>query len=122
MAAQSTNAAAARIKPYRRGRRKIEITPQQVLRGTIGDSEAVFRLNWSGDEKTVSGTYSQGSKTYRIKGTGKPGHMSLDEYTGERLTAHIKLTLDDLETYWTGTMYNVYPDKNQYPVKLLRPQ
>ena len=91
--------------------------PEQVLRGTIGGSEAVFRLNTS-DDGTISGTYSQGSKTYRIKGTGKPGHMSLDEYTGERLTAHIKLTLDDLETTWTGTMYNVYPNKSQYPVSL----
>jgi hypothetical protein len=92
--------------------------PEQVLRGTIGNSEAVFRLKWSDDEKRVSGTYSQGGKTYRIEGTGKPGHMSLDEYTGERLTAHIKLTLDDLETTWSGTMYNVYPDKSQYPVSV----
>jgi hypothetical protein len=92
--------------------------PEQVLRGTIGNSEAVFRLKWSDDEKTISGTYSQGGKTYRIEGTGGPGHMSLDEYTGERLTAHIKLTLDDLETTWSGTMYNVYPDKSQYPVSV----
>jgi hypothetical protein len=91
--------------------------PEQVIRGTIGGSEAVFRLN-TNDDGTINGTYSQGSKTYRIKGTGQPGHMSLDEYTGERLTAHIKLTLDDLETTWTGTMYNVYPNKNQYPVSL----
>ena len=92
-------------------------TSEQVLKGTIGSSEAVFRLQWN-DDGTGSGTYTQGGKTYRIKGTGTPGHMSLDEYTGERLTAHIKLQLDDLETTWTGTMYNVYPDKNQYPVSL----
>lgn len=95
---------------------------EQVLRGTIGGGEAVFHLRWSDDERTISGSYSQGGKTYRIEGTGQPGHMSLDEYTGERLTAHIKLTLDDLETTWSGTMYNVSPDKNQYPVSLSKTQ
>jgi hypothetical protein len=89
---------------------------EQVLRGEIGGSEAVFRLTL--EDGKVSGTYSQRGKSYRIEGTYKPGHMSLDEYTGERLTAHIKLTLDDLETTWTGTMYNVYPNKSQYPVSL----
>lgn len=88
----------------------------QVLRGTIGSSEAVFRLRL--ENGNVSGTYSQGGKTYRIEGTYQPGRMSLDEYTGERLTAHIKLALDDLETTWTGTMSNVYPDKSQYPVSV----
>jgi hypothetical protein len=89
---------------------------EQVLRGEIGGSEAVFRLRL--EDGKVTGTYSQRGKSYRIEGTYKPGRMSLDEYTGERLTAHIKLTLDDLETTWTGTMYNVYPNKNQYPVSL----
>ena len=88
----------------------------QVLRGTIGGGEAVFRLRL--EDGNVTGTYSQGGKSYRIEGTYTPGHMSLDEYTGERLTARIKLTLDDLETTWTGTMHNVYPDKSQYPVSL----
>ncbi len=89
---------------------------EQVLRGQIGGSEAVFRLTL--EDGKVTGTYSQRGKSYRIEGTYKPGRMSLDEYTGEQLTAHIKLTLDDLETTWTGTMYNVYPNNNQYPVSL----
>jgi hypothetical protein len=92
----------------------------QVLRGTIGGGEAVFRLRL--EDGNVTGTYSPGSKSYRIEGTYTPGHMSLDEYTGERLTAHIKLTLDDLETTWTGTMHNIYPDKNHYPVSLSKSQ
>jgi len=92
----------------------------QVLRGTIGGGEAVFRLRL--EDGNVNGTYSQGGKSYRIEGTYTPGHMSLDEYTGERLTAHIKLTLDDLETTWTGTMHNIYPDKNHYPVSLSKSQ
>lgn len=91
--------------------------PEQVLRGTIGGGDAVFHLKLD-DDGSVNGSYSQGGKSYRIGGTWKPGRMSLDEYTGERLTAHIKLTLDDLETTWSGTMYNVYPDKSQYPVSV----
>ena len=91
--------------------------PEQTLRGTIGGGEAVFHLKLD-DGGSVTGSYSQGGKSYRIAGTWKPGHMSLDEYTGERLTAHLKLTLDDLETTWSGTMYNVYPDKSQYPVSV----
>lgn len=102
----------ASSRPHERG--------DQVLRGTIGGGEAVFRLRL--EDGNVNGTYSQGGKSYRIEGTYKPGRMSLDEYTGERLTAHIKLTLDDLETTWTGTMHNVYPDKNQYPVSLSKSQ
>jgi hypothetical protein len=90
---------------------------EQTLRGTIGGGEAVFHLKLD-DDGSVNGSYSQGGKSYRIDGTWKPGRMSLNEYTGERLTAHIKLTLDDLETTWSGTMYNVYPDKNQYPVSV----
>ena len=90
---------------------------EQVLRGTIGGGEAVFHLKLD-DDGSVNGSYSQEGKSYRIRGTWKPGHMSLDEYTGERLTAHIKLTLNDLETTWSGTMYNVYPDKSQYPVSV----
>lgn len=106
--AHNEDAGDASSVPHERG--------DQVLRGTIGGGEAVFRLRL--EDGNVSGTYSQGGKSYRIEGTYKPGHMSLDEYTGERLTAHIKLTLDDLETTWTGTMSNVYPDKNHYPVSL----
>jgi hypothetical protein len=94
---------------------------EQVLRGTIGGGEAVFHLKLD-DDGSVNGSYSQGGKSYRIEGTWKPGRMSLDEYTGEKLTAHIKLTLDDLETTWTGTMHNVYPDKNQYPISLSKSQ
>jgi hypothetical protein len=82
----------------------------------IGSSPAVFRLTTENEK--VTGTYSQGDKTYRIVGRYKNEQLLLDEYTGERLTAHIRLNPTGSEGSWRGTMYNVYPDKNQYPVSL----
>ena len=46
--------------------------------------------------------------------------MLLDEYTGERVTAHIRLDPDGGEDSWKGTMYNVYPDKKQFHVTFSR--
>jgi hypothetical protein len=93
---------------------------EEVLRGHIGDSEAVFRLRI--EDGKVTGSYSQGGSTYRIQGRSEQGRLSLDEFTGERLTAHIKLDFDDQERRWNGTMFNVSPNKNQYPVELTRVQ
>jgi hypothetical protein len=86
--------------------------------GQIGGSPAVFRL--TNKNEKVTGTYSQGDKTYRIVGRYENAGLLLDEYTGERLTAHIKLNPIGSEGGWKGTMYNVYPDKSQYPVTLSR--
>jgi hypothetical protein len=93
---------------------------EQVLRGHIGGSEAVFRLRI--EDGKVTGTYSQGGNTYRIQGRSESGRLSLDEYTGERVTAHIKLDFDDQERRWHGTMFNVSPNTNQYPVELTQVQ
>ena len=84
--------------------------------GTIGSTPAVFRLTTENEK--VTGTYSQGDKTYRIVGRYENAQLLLDEYTGERLTAHIKLNPIGSEGSWKGTMSNVYPDKNQYPISL----
>jgi hypothetical protein len=82
--------------------------------GQIGGSPAVFRLTTENEK--VTGTYSQGDKTYRLKGRYENERLLLDEYTGERLTAHIKLSPNGSGESWKGTMYNVSPNNNQYPV------
>ena len=86
--------------------------------GQVGDAQAVFHLRI--EDAKVTGSYSQGDKTYRIRGTLENGRLLLDEYTGERVTAHIKLDPDAGEDSWKGTMYNVYPDKKQYHVTFSR--
>jgi hypothetical protein len=86
--------------------------------GQIGGTQAVFHLRINDPE--IAGTYSQGNNTYRIQGKLEKGRMLLDEYTGERLTAHIRLNPDGGEDSWKGTMSNVYPDKKQFPVTLSR--
>lgn len=100
--------------------RRSHSSSEEVLRGHIGGSEAVFRLRT--EDGKVTGTYSQGDKSYRIQGRSKEGRLLLDEFTGERLTAHIKLDFDDRERRWNGTMVNVSPNNNQYPVELTRVQ
>jgi len=100
--------------------RRSHSSSEEVLKGHIGGSEAVFRLRT--EDGKVTGTYSQGGNTYRIQGRSESGRLSLDEYTGERVTAHIKLDFDDQERRWNGTMLNVSPNTNQYPVELTRVQ
>ncbi len=86
--------------------------------GQIGGSPAVFRLTTENEK--VTGTYSQGDKTYRIVGRYEGARLLLDEYTGERLTAHIKLDPNGSGDSWKGTMYNVYPNKEQHHVTFSR--
>lgn len=86
--------------------------------GQIGGTKTVFRLRINDPE--ITGTYSQGNNTYRIQGKLEKGRMLLDEYTGERLTAHIRLDPDGGEDSWKGTMSNVYPDKRQFHVTFSR--
>jgi hypothetical protein len=86
--------------------------------GQIGGSPAVFRLTTENEK--VTGTYSQRDKTYRIVGRYENAQLLLDEYTGGRLTAHIKLDPNGSGDSWRGTMYNVFPNKEQYPVTFSR--
>ena len=85
--------------------------------GRVGNSEATFRLRFDSDGR-VSGSYTQGGNTYRLEGRNRSGRLQLDEYTGDRLTAHLDLTLNssEREVRWEGRMQNVYPDTNTYPV------
>jgi hypothetical protein len=94
-------------------------TPRDhVFTGKVGAKEATFRLRFEAGGH-VAGTYTQGGSTYRLEGRHPKGKMLLDEYTGERLTAHIELNLA-VETAtlvrWEGTMRNTPPDNRVLPV------
>ena len=91
---------------------------EHVFTGKVGTKEATFRLRFEQGGHVV-GTYTQGGSTYRLDGRHPKGKMLLDEYTGERLTAHIELSLK-VETAafvrWEGTMRNTPPDNRVFPV------
>jgi hypothetical protein len=84
--------------------------------GKIGTSDAIFRLRFEAGDR-VAGTYSQGGSTYRLEGRHPKGKLLLDEYTGERITAHLELaSTDPANTRWEGTMRNTPPDNRVFPV------
>ncbi|HEY8835898.1 MAG TPA: hypothetical protein VIM09_09970, partial [Chthoniobacterales bacterium] len=60
----------------------------------------------------------------RLEGRNPKGKLFLDEYTRDRLTARIELTLNDSgsEIRWEGTMYNTPPDNRVFPVSFARPR
>jgi hypothetical protein len=59
-----------------------------------------------------------------LGGSGLAASVFLDEYTRDRLTARIELTLNDSggEIRWEGTMYNTPPDNRVFPVSITRPR
>jgi hypothetical protein len=91
---------------------------EHFFAGKVGAKEATFRLRFEPGGHVV-GTYTQGNSTYRLEGRHPKGKMLLDEYTGERLTAHIELNLTT-ETAtlvrWDGTMRNTPPDNRVLPI------
>lgn len=94
-------------------------TPREhIFIGKVGAKDATFRLRFEAGGHVV-GTYTQGGSTYRLEGRHPKGKMLLDEYTGERLTAHIELNLM-VETAtlvrWEGTMRNTPPDNRVLPI------
>jgi hypothetical protein len=94
-----------------------EIGREYTYSGKIGAKEATFRLRFEAGER-VTGTYSQGAATYRLEGRNPKGKLFLDEYTGERVTAHIELTSAESPGVirWEGTMRNTPPDNRTFPV------
>ena len=93
-------------------------TPREyVFSGKVGNKEAIFRLRFEQGGHVV-GTYTQGGLTYRLEGRHPKGRMLLDEYTGERLTAHIELNLIESAALirWEGTMRNTPPDNRVLPI------
>jgi hypothetical protein len=98
-----------------------EIGREYTYSGKIGAKEATFRLRFEAGER-VTGTYSQGAATYRLEGRNPTGKLFLDEYTGERVTAHLELTLAESSGVirWEGTMRNTPPDNRTFPISFQR--
>ena len=95
---------------------------EHAFAGKVGAKEATFRLRF--EQGHVTGTYSQGTSTYRLEGRHLKAKMSLDEYTGERLTAHIQVNLVETGAVvrWEGTMHNTPPDNRVLPIYFERPR
>ena len=98
-----------------------EIGREYTYSGKIGAAEASFRLRFEPGDR-VTGTYSQRGSTYRLEGRNPKGKLFLDEYTGERLSAHLELTLVESSgaIRWEGTMRNAPPDNRTFPVSFQR--
>jgi hypothetical protein len=94
-----------------------EVGREHTFVGKVGTKEATFRLRFEQGAHVV-GTYTQGGATYRLEGRHPKGKMLLDEYTGERLSAHIDLSLVESATVvrWEGTMHNTPPDNRVLPI------
>jgi hypothetical protein len=90
---------------------------EHIFSGKIGSKDAIFRLRFEMGGR-VTGTYSQGASTYRLEGRHPKGKLFLDEYTGERVTAHIDLALVESASviHWEGTMRNTPPDNRVFPI------
>ena len=100
-----------------------DVGREYTYSGKIGAKEATFRLRFDAAER-VTGTYSQGAATYRLEGRNPQGKLLLDEYTGERISARLELTLADSPgaIRWEGTMRNTPPDNRVFPVSFARPR
>jgi hypothetical protein len=91
--------------------------------GSVGRTAATFRLRFD-TAGHVTGTYSQNGQTYRLEGQNPKGKITMYEYTGEERTSRLELALQesDAEIRWSGTMYNISPNTNVYPVSFSRPR
>ena len=101
-------------------------TGDYSYRGTVGPYEAAFQLRFEANSR-VTGTYSLANNknlVLRLEGRNPKGKLFLDEYTRDRLTARIELTLNDSgsDIRWEGTMYNTPPDSRVFPVSFSRPR
>ena len=102
------------------------IAGEYTYRGTVGPYEATFQLRFEPSGR-VTGTYTLASNknlVLRLEGRNPKGKLFLDEYTHDRLSARIELTLVDSasEVRWEGTMYNTAPDNRTFPVSFTRPR
>jgi hypothetical protein len=99
-----------------------------IYQGMVGPYEATFRLRFEPGER-VSGDYTlptsvNNGLVLRLTGRNPQGKLYLDEYTHDRLTAHIELTLNrsSTEIRWEGTMVNTPPDNRVFRVSFSRPR
>ena len=105
-----------------------ETQGEYTYQGMVGPYEATFRLRFEPGER-VSGEYTLPTSVnkglvLRLTGRNPEGKLYLDEYTRDRLTARIELTLNrsSTEIRWEGTMYNTPPDNRVFPVSFSRPR
>ena len=93
---------------------------EHTYRGKVGPYDATFQLRFEGGER-VSGTYTMdvdNGLVLRLEGRNPSGKLFLEEYTRDKLTAHIELTLKNAkgEIRWEGNMQNTPPDNRTFPV------
>lgn len=90
---------------------------EYTFTGKVGTKEATFLLRFEPVGR-VSGSYSQGGSTYRLEGRHPKGKLLLEEFTGDRLTAHIEVLLVESAGLirWEGTMRNTPPDNRVLPI------
>ncbi len=103
---------------------EVNVTGKEyTFTGKIGFSDAVFHLKFENGERVI-GNYNRGGSTYRLEGTHHPKNkLSLDEYTGDKVTAHLDLTRSNTTNmvHWDGTMRNTPPDNRTFHVSFERP-
>ena len=97
-----------------------------TYKGMVGPYEAIFYLKFESGER-VSGHYNLPKSinkdlVLRLEGRNPTGKLYLDEYTHDRLSARIELTVtrSSSEVRWEGMMYNTPPDNRVYPVSFTR--
>lgn len=95
-----------------------------AYQGKVGPYDAAFQLRFEQNGR-VTGSYilaTNKNLVLRLEGRNPKGRLFLDEYTRDRLTARIELTLMDStsEIRWEGTMYNTAPDNRVFPVSFSR--
>jgi hypothetical protein len=97
-----------------------------AYQGTVGPYEGSFQLHFEPSGR-VTGTYTLSTNrnlVLRLEGRNPKGKLFLDEYTRDRLSARLELSLKDSpnEIRWEGTMYNTPPDNRVFPVSFARPR
>jgi hypothetical protein len=100
-----------------------EAPGEYTYSGKVGAGDAIFHLKFEGPEH-VTGNYTQKGVTYRLEGRHPKGRLLLDEYTQDRVTAHLNLTRDESasDIRWEGTMHNTPPDNRVFKVFFSRPR
>jgi serine/threonine protein kinase len=103
-----------------------ETLGEYTYKGMVGPYEAIFHLKFEPGER-VTGYYNLPKSNnnfvvLRLEGRNPTGKLYLDEYTNEKLSARIELSLNrsGSEIRWEGTMFNT--DKRVFPVSFARPR
>jgi tetratricopeptide (TPR) repeat protein len=123
-------AASERDNPRLKGDQKlvsdqiVRLLTRGTYRGKAGPYDGTFELLMEPGGRT-SGIYvlsANKNLILRLEGRYAEGKLSLDEYTRDRLTAHIVLTIkiSANEIRWEGTMNNTPPDNRVFPVSFAR--